>query len=592
VSGDPGGSGLVRTLGRTLFSPAAAALALYGIGAILVTHDVWASPTTSWIGLCCDPEQAIWYLRWVPYAIGHATNPFITHQLNAPDGVNLMWNTPVFVAGLLAAPVTLLAGPIAAYNALMVAAIALSGWCAYLALRRYAPGVLAPTVGGAVYGFSPYVVPHALLHLDLAIAIAPPLFLLVLDELLVRRRRPPRMLGVALGLISVFQVLTEEEVLLMAVILAGLLAAVLAVHRRDQVGALAPRVGQALLWATTTFVLLAAVPLAVQFLGPLRIQGPLQNTDTFSTDLLNLVVPTRFQMLAPQAATRISDTFSGLTPEATAYIGLPLLLLLIAFTARHWEDLRIRAASIVGGAAFVLSLGPQLNVGGRSTGWPLPWWPVTHVPLIQDVLPNRTALFGWLAIAVLLTLAIDSAGRGAEWRRGLPRLAVVAVSLVFVLPARLPASTTTVPVFFQHWRQEGIPSGTVVMVAPFFRDGAAADPMLWSAAAGIDFAMPEAYAVVPQADGSPLYGPSPTQLSEVMEAIQDHGTAIIARGAVRSQIARDIRAKDIREVIVGPMQHRGEMVRFFADLLGRPPESTDGVDVWRGVDRHGVTGGR
>lgn len=590
MSDESGGIGLVRRLSRGLVSPAAAVLALYVIGTILLTHDVWASPGTSWIGSCCDPEAAIWNLRWVPYAIGHATDPLVTHQLNAPAGVNLMWNTPALVAGVLAAPVTLLAGPIAAYNAVLVAAIALSGWCAYLALRRYASGAVAPAIGGAVYGFSPYVVPHAALHLDLAIAVAPPLFLLVIDELLVRRRHSPRMLGVALGLISVFQILTEEELLLMAVILAGLLVAILALHRRDRVAALAPRLGQTLLWATLTFVPLAAWPLAVQFLGPLRLRGPLQDAETFSTDLLNLVVPTSYQMVAPQAAILISHSFSGLTHEANAYIGFPLLLLLVAFAARHWDDLRVRSASIVGVAALVFSMGPHLHVDGVSTGWPLPWWLATRLPLIQDVQPNRTAVFAWLAIAVLVTLAVDSAVRHAEWRRALPRVAAIAVALIAVLPARLPASTTIVPLFFQRWSQEGIPSGTVVMVAPFFRDGASADPMLWAAVSDIDFAMPEAYAFLPQPDGRPQYGPLPTQLSDVMETIQDHGVAVIAGGLVRVQIAHDLKAKDIRDVIVGPMQHRAEMVRFFSDLFGRRPELVDGVELWREVDRNGVTG--
>jgi hypothetical protein len=129
-----------------------------------------------------------------------------------------------------------------------------------------------------------------------------------------------------------------------------------------------------------------------------------------------------------------------------------------------------------------------------------------------------------------------------------------------------------------------------VMVAPFFRDGGGADPMIWSAVAGIDFAMPEAYAFVPLPDGRPQYGALPTQLSEVMETIQDEGAAIVAGGEVRAQIARDLRAKDIRDVIVGPMPHQSDMLRFFTDLFGRPPESVDGVELWRDVDRRGVTG--
>ena len=48
---------------------------LYLIGALIVTWDAWAAPTTRWIGGCCDPEQTIWFVRWVPYAIGHGVDP-------------------------------------------------------------------------------------------------------------------------------------------------------------------------------------------------------------------------------------------------------------------------------------------------------------------------------------------------------------------------------------------------------------------------------------------------------------------------------------------------------------------------------------
>src|ERR1035437_7644478 len=153
------------------------ALILFVAAALLLTSSAWAAPTTRWIGSRCDPGQTIWYLRWVPYAIAHGSDPLFSGLINAPDGVNLMWNTPTALLGLAASPITLLGGPILAYNVLMTLAIALSAWCAYLALQRYAGGIVGPIFGGAVYGFSPFVVSHAVLHLDLATAWAPPLFL-------------------------------------------------------------------------------------------------------------------------------------------------------------------------------------------------------------------------------------------------------------------------------------------------------------------------------------------------------------------------------------------------------------------------------
>lgn len=200
---------LVRTLdaGR----PALGTFLLYLAGAVLLTSSAWAAPTTRWIGSCCDPQQSIWFLRWIPYAISHGMDPLFTKQLNAPDGVNLMWNALVPLLGVVAAPVTLLGGPILAYNVVMTAVIVLDASFACLALRRYARGMVGPIVGGAVYGFSPFVVSHAVLHLNLATALAPPMFLILLDEVLVRRRRSPWLLGVAVGLLAVCQLLRRRS---------------------------------------------------------------------------------------------------------------------------------------------------------------------------------------------------------------------------------------------------------------------------------------------------------------------------------------------------------------------------------------------
>ena len=73
-----------------------------------------------------------------------------------------------------------------------------------------------------------------------------------------------------------------------------------------------------------------------------------------------------------------------------------------------------------------------------------------------------------------------------------------------------------------------------------------------------------------------------------METIQDRGSTLVARGEVRAQVARDLVAKGITDVIVGPMSQRAPMVAFFTDLFGRLPEEIDGVEIWRNVDRSGV----
>jgi len=558
--------------------------------ALILTLDTWESPATHWIGTCCDPEQTIWFLRWIPYVIQHASDPFFTHQLNAPNGVNIMWNTAVPFISLLMTPVTLALGPIFAYNVAMIGAVTFSAWCAFLAVRRYARGLLAPLIGGAVYGFSPYVIPHAAIHLNLASVWAPPLFLLLLDDIVIRRRRSPRLLGVAVGVLAVAQLLTSEEILATSAIAASMVVLLLALslrRDRDLLVARGRRLVEATATGAATFLALAGWPLAVQFLGPGRIAARVGDSQTFSTDLLNLVLPTKYQLISPEAATQVSDHFSGLFHEASAYVGLPLLLLLTVIVARRWGDLRIRIAGLFGATIFVLSLGPVLHIGAVSTGWSMPWLPLSHLPLLENILPARLAVFMWLAIGVLVAVEIDRI-RHVPTGQGALRLAALGIAVLLCAPAPLRSSTAEIPPFFYRWQEQGIASDEIVLFAPFFRNGAGADPMIWAAATGNEVRMAEAYAKVALPDGGVSIGPPSTQLTDIMESIQDRGDEVVARGAVRDQIARDLKSGSIAHVIVGPMPHRDRMVAFFTDLFGRPPQEIDGVQVWRDVDVSGV----
>jgi len=42
----------------------------------------------------------------------------------------------------------------------------------------------------------------------------------------------------------------------------------------------------------------------------------------------------------------------------------------------------------------------------------------------------------------------------------------------------------------------------------------------------------------------------------------------------------------IHFVIVGPMDYRPSMIRFFSQLYNHDPAQTDGVAVWRGLPAH------
>jgi hypothetical protein len=247
----------------------------------------------------------------------------------------------------------------------------------------------------------------------------------------------------------------------------------------------------------------------------------------------------------------------------------------------------MRIAGLMAITMFILSLGPVLQIGSESTGWPMPWAAVSWMPLLEHALPGRLTLYMWLAVAVIVTLTVDRLLK-MRLQQFAPGWIALVAALALAAPAPIGSATNEIPPFFEHWNQQGIADDAIVLMAPYFTNGAGADPMLWAAAAGNAARMYEAYAYVPLPDGKPTYGPPPTQLSRIMETIQDHGDSIVVRGEARDRIARDLESAAITDVIVGPMRYRDQMIGFFTDLFGRPPEVIDGVWLWRDVNRSGV----
>src|SRR5256885_16001511 len=104
----------------------------------------WRAPTSSVAGTGTeDIGIIVWFLRWIPFALGHAQNPLLTTYLNAPNGVNSMRNASMPLAALAMWPFTSTLGPLFSSNLLVTLAGAPSAWCAFLAALRYVQGPLA-----------------------------------------------------------------------------------------------------------------------------------------------------------------------------------------------------------------------------------------------------------------------------------------------------------------------------------------------------------------------------------------------------------------------------------------------------------------
>lgn len=528
----------------------------------------------------------MWFLNWDAFVLSHHLNPFFSDFILYPAGINLMWNPARFTQGLLLAPLTLTLGPVLAYNVSQVLALALSAWAAYLALVAIVGSRLGAFCGGLLYGFSPYMLGHAPIHSDFIFMPIPPLVLLVFQKLAVAPGASPRRLGILLGALGAVQFLAAEEVAATMAMVAAVGAILLLLARhvsREQL----VRSATAVAVAGCFSAVLIAVPIGYQFFGQEALHGEFHGWGLYETDLLGFVVPTSTLAAYPSVLTNFADRFGGGPSEQTAYLGIPLLLVL-GFTYWRWRDrVLVQWAATLLLLSAIASMGPLLQAGGHVYLFPLPWVLFQFLPLLGSVLTDRLMLYAYLMAAVLLAYFIARLPGFTPRRRvaGYLLLTLVAVSLLPRAP--LTPYARTVPAFFTGAGVARV-EGQTVLVAPFSADPGliknppweVADPMLWQAASGMRFKMPEGYAWGRGPNGKPYPGPIPTRTQELMTGISHFGTYPTLCQADRDKIFGELQRWRVSAVVVGPMGQRAKMVSFFTDLFGTSPEEVDGVSLW------------
>ena len=99
---------------------------LYLLASFALTWRLWADPAGRAAGHNPgDVNLVAWFMRYSATAVSHGRLPaLVTTGLNAPQGINMMWNASMLLAGVAAAPVTLLAGPLASLTILLTVGFA------------------------------------------------------------------------------------------------------------------------------------------------------------------------------------------------------------------------------------------------------------------------------------------------------------------------------------------------------------------------------------------------------------------------------------------------------------------------------------
>jgi hypothetical protein len=511
---------------------------------------------------------------------GHLGNVMVMHTLNAPLGVNSMWNTSLLLPGVVLTPVTALAGPILSLNLIIVLGPVLSGWSAYLCSGRFLRRTSARVVTGALFGFSPGLLAANNGHFHLTLLmLVPPILLLTVDA--VTRHRPPLLSGVLIGLCVTCQVLIGEEVLALTGGTVAVLLAVLAVQRLSLVREVLRPLLLTTAWVLGTVLLTAGPFLAVQFFGPQSVREAVSAPDTIVLDPTALVVPP--PAILSRGLGLPLDTWDLSDAERMGYLGLPLLLLLavVAFRGRH--DLVTRTAAVSATVLAIFALGFTLHLNGHATGIWMPWKLTDGLPLLGNILPVRWMLMSQLLTALLVGLALDAAGSTRITSRGRAASgAVVALCLLPLIPRTSgPGTSTHTPDWFTTAGQHVT---SPVLVVPLPRP-ASPEAMTWAAVGGTHFPLVGGYFIGPHKDQVGGFGTYPVRPTEhLLDLISATGATLRVSTGVKLRAQADLTYWGTRTVVLGPSTREQPYLAFLSALLGRP-ERTGGVWVWAVPER-------
>ncbi len=562
-----------------------AVVACYLLAAVAVTSRLWADPAgraqiIAVNGISHDVDLFAWFIRYDATAVAHGHLPaLVTTALNAPQGINAMWNTSLLLPGVLLTPVTLLAGPQVSLTLLLTLGFAGSAASLFLVLRRWGASITAAALGGAVYGFSPALRMEAGGHYHLVLLILPPLIVNALLRLVTGRGRPLRT-GLWLGVLMAAQVFISEEVLADTLVAAAVFVVVLAATRPRLVPQRIKGAAAGLGTAVVVVLVACGYALWVQFHGPLAEHGSPWKVAHFRNGLGDFVTAPGGVLFHSRVFADSLASRPQAAGEYTAYLGWPLLVVLLIAAVCFWRDLRVRIAALTFALLEIFSLGSETIVGRgvRYPGALLPWHYLGALPVLSQMLANRFSLLAIGAAAAVLAFSLDLTRTAV--RNDLRRWAAAAVAVIAVVPL--------IPLPFQAGAAAPVPAGwTAAITALRLASGARAfvipdhppQMMRWQADTGRPGSLIGGWCIAPNPAGkarSCRTGRTKTAIELNALWVGKKGARAPSKAQVRADFAK------LRPAAVVVVASRGSRLgRVSVRLFGPPTVEIGSVMGWR-----------
>lgn len=417
-----------------------------------------------------DTFTYIWMLKWLPHAIKHGLNPFITNVVYAPSGINLTETTslpgPAILYGVLHSIFGITANTF--FNFIIVFSPGLAAWTTYILCRYISKAKVASLFGGYFFGFSAYTISHMLGHFNLIAA----LFTIPLGVYLVIRlinddiSQLKFFISYTVTLAALF--LTTKDLFLMYNAFGFLTYIIALMIFKDNRQALLSKIK--ILVVNYILIAICISPIMFYFITVKSMGNLAVDPKDYANDLLNFIIPTQLYAIKTQGMTDISNNFVGNLAEKNAYLGIFLIIILNLFTREYWKSKLGKLLVIITLITAITSLGPQLRIAGIKI-LTFPWQPLFyHLPFIKNSLPQRWLQFGNIAIAIMVTLWLAKGRLNKYTKYSLTTIAIIMLIPSFHLKDRTQFSTPILPRFFkdQTFKKFIKPHSTVLFLPTIY----------------------------------------------------------------------------------------------------------------------------
>jgi hypothetical protein len=554
----------------------------YVLGAVAVTGRLWADPAArAQVGDVQDVNLFAWFMRYEAAAVAHGRLPALaTAALNPPHGVSLMWNTSLLLPGVLLAPVTLLAGAQVTLTLVLTLGFAGSAASLFLALRRWGASMTAAAIGGAVYGFSPALLNSGIGHYHLQFAVLPPLIIDALLRIVTGRGRAVRS-GAWLGLLAAAQLFTGEELFSDTSLVSLVLVLILVTNQPRGVSVKARHAAIGIATGAAVMLVICGHALWAQFHGPLAEHYEprfTHYTSYLSAHPSVFVTPPADLLFHTSASAAAAARYPAHMTEYLAYLGWPLLVVVVAAAIRYWRHLPVRVMAITFAVLELISLGDNYRVVGPF----LPWHWLQGLPVLSELIPDRLAIFADGAAAAVLAFSLDEArqaARSAGRARHLPTaVAVLAAMPLIPLPYAV-AAPAPVPAGWQAaFARLHLAPGARVLVVPI-PDNHFSQAMRWQADTSEPASMIGGFFLGPDRSGQTRVSPGPAGTdAEYLDPLWT-GKAPSAHRSL-AQLRADV-AHWRPAAVIDVLRRRSRLGPVLAALFGRPAFQVGRVVVWR-----------